>query len=91
MKRREHALPQSGGGGRVNHVRAIAAVDAAGWDPAVLRREQLNDKDMGPILEDIGTGQHPEWKDIAEHRSTYKSHCAQWKSINMRNCILNRK
>jgi hypothetical protein len=46
-------------------VRAIAAVAAAGWDPTALRRE-LNDQDIGPILEEVETGQRPEWKDITD-------------------------
>jgi hypothetical protein len=38
-------------------VRAIAAVAADGWDPIALRREQLDDTDIGPILQDVETGQ----------------------------------
>jgi hypothetical protein len=64
------------------------AVSAAGWDPATLRKEQLNDQDVGPILEEVETEQHPEWKDIAEYRPTYKSYWAQWKFLTVRNIIL---
>jgi hypothetical protein len=39
----------------VKKVRAIAAVAADGWDPAVLR-EQLSDRDVGPILQEIDAG-----------------------------------
>jgi hypothetical protein len=49
----------------VNQIRAITAVAAAGWDPAALRTEQLNDQNVGPILEEVETRQRPEWKDIA--------------------------
>jgi hypothetical protein len=28
--------------------------------------EQLNDQDIGPILEEIEIRQHPEWKDISD-------------------------
>jgi hypothetical protein len=28
--------------------------------------EQLNNPDIGPILQDVEMGQQPEWKDIAE-------------------------
>jgi hypothetical protein len=48
----------------IKQVRVIAAVVAAGWDPATLRAEQLDDPDIGPILQEVETGQRPEWKDI---------------------------
>jgi hypothetical protein len=41
---------------------------------------QLNDQDMGPILEEAETRQRPEWEDIADCSPMYKSYCAQWKS-----------
>jgi hypothetical protein len=50
--------------------------------------DQLNDTDIGPILRDIETRQRPEWKDIADCSPTYKSYCAQWKSLAVRNGIL---
>jgi hypothetical protein len=43
----------------VKQVRAIAAVAADGWDPVALRREQLEDPDVGPILQEVETGQRP--------------------------------
>jgi hypothetical protein len=48
--------------GDAKQVRAIAAVAAAGWDLLGVRREQLNDQDIGPILEEVETGQHQELK-----------------------------
>jgi hypothetical protein len=57
----------------VKRVRAIVAVASAGWDPAALRREQLNDHHIEPILEEADTEQRPEWKDIADRRPTYKT------------------
>jgi hypothetical protein len=65
-------------------------VAAAGWDPATLRREQLADPDIGSILQEIETGQRPEWKDIANRSPAYKSYWAQWKSLAVRNGILER-
>jgi hypothetical protein len=62
----------------VERVRAIAAVAAAGWDPAALRREQLNDHYIGPILKEVETAKRPEWKDIADSSPTHKSYGAQW-------------
>jgi hypothetical protein len=63
-------------------------VAAPGWDPATLRTEQLNDPDIGLILQEVETGQRPEWKDIANHSPVYKSYWAQWKSLAVRNGIL---
>jgi hypothetical protein len=72
-------------------VQAIAAVAAAGWEPTALRTEQLNDQDIVPILEEVETGQCPEWKDIAAtHSPMYKSYWTQWKSFAVRNGILER-
>jgi hypothetical protein len=53
-----------------------------------LRTEQLNGPDIGPILQEVETGQRPEWKDMADHSPTYKSYWAQWKSFAVRNSIL---
>jgi hypothetical protein len=36
--------------------------------------EQLNDQDMGPILEEAEAGQHLEVEDIADHSPTYKGY-----------------
>jgi hypothetical protein len=74
----------------IKQVRAIAAVAAVGWDPAALSTEQLNDPDIGCILQEVETGQRPEWKDIADRSPTYKSYWAQWKSLAVRNGILER-
>jgi hypothetical protein len=71
----------------VKHVRGIAAVATAGWDPAALRTEELNDPDIGPILQGGETGQQPGWKDITDHSPTYKTYWAQWKSLTVRNGI----
>jgi hypothetical protein len=49
----------------IEQVQAIPAVEAADWDPAALRTEQLNDQNIGPILEEAETGQCPELKCIA--------------------------
>jgi hypothetical protein len=50
--------------------------------------EQLNDPVIGSILQEVETGQRPEWKDIADCSPTYKSHWAPWKSLAVRNGIL---
>jgi hypothetical protein len=69
-------------------VRGIATMAAARWDPVTLSTEQLKDPDIGPILQEIETGQRPEWKDIADRSPTYKSFWAHWKSLAVRNGIL---
>jgi hypothetical protein len=74
----------------VKQVRAIAPRPAVGWDPVTLRTEQLNDPDIGPILQEVETGQRPEWKDIADRSPTYKSYWAQWNSLAVTNGILER-
>jgi hypothetical protein len=44
----------------VKQVQGIVAVATVGWDPATLRREQLNNQDIWPILEEVETRQDPE-------------------------------
>jgi hypothetical protein len=63
----------------IKQVQAIPTVEAAGWDPAALKTEQLNDQNTGHILEEVETGQCPEWKCIANRSPTQKSYWAQWK------------
>jgi transposase InsO family protein len=60
-----HTLSKVEARAEVKLVRAIAAVAINGWDPMPLRREQLADPNVGPILQEVETGQRPEWKDIA--------------------------
>jgi hypothetical protein len=36
--------------------------------------EQLNDQSIGPILEEVETGQCPELKDIDDHGPTFESY-----------------
>jgi hypothetical protein len=55
-----------------------------------LGTEQLNDPDIGPILQEVETGQWPEWKDIADRSHTFKSYWAQWKSLSEKNGTLER-
>jgi hypothetical protein len=42
-----------------------------------LRREWLDDDDMGPILQEVEAGQCPKQEDIPDHSSIYKSYWAQ--------------
>jgi hypothetical protein len=58
----------------IKQERVIAAVAAPCWDPATLRTEQLNDPDIGPILQEVETEQRQEWKIISDRSATYKSY-----------------
>jgi hypothetical protein len=69
-------------------VGAIVAIAPDTCNPATLKRVQLSDQDMGPILEEVEAGQRPEWKDIADPSPTYKGYWAQWKSLAGRDGIL---
>jgi hypothetical protein len=74
----------------IKQIRAISTLPAADWDPLVLRTEQLNDTDIGRILREVETGRRPEWKYIADRSPTFKSYWAQWKSLAVRNGVLER-
>jgi hypothetical protein len=50
--------------------------------------EQLNNPDIGPILQEVEIRQRLEWKDIADRSPMYKSYWVLWKSLAVRNGIL---
>jgi hypothetical protein len=58
MPRRLHTLSKVEAWAEVKLVRTIAAVAIDGWDPVPLRRDQLDDPDVGPILQEVETGHH---------------------------------
>jgi hypothetical protein len=64
-------------GADVKQMPAFADAAAAGWGPVVSRTEQLDEQDIGHILEEIEVGQRPEWKGIGDRNPTYKSYWAQ--------------
>jgi hypothetical protein len=66
----------------------ITTAAADGLDRASLRRKQLADDEVGPLLEEIESGQRQEWKDIAVRSPTYKSYWAIWKSPLVRDGVL---
>jgi hypothetical protein len=41
----------------VKQIRAITVVAGAGWAPVALRTEQINDPDIGSILQEVEAGQ----------------------------------
>jgi hypothetical protein len=50
----------------MKRVRGIAVLSEAGWYQATLRTEQLNDPNIGPILQVVETVERPERKEIAD-------------------------
>jgi len=42
----------------------VAAAIAKEWDRQALRREQLADDDVEPLLREMEAGQRPEWRGI---------------------------
>jgi hypothetical protein len=68
----------------------ITTAAADGWYRASLRREQLDDDEMGPLLQEVEVGQRPEWKDNPERSPIYKGYWAQWKSLVVGDGVLER-
>ena len=69
-------------------VRVVATTPSEGWDNRALRKEQLEDEDVGQLLREVEAGQRPEWGEISDRSSVYKSYWAQWKSLAVRDGIL---
>jgi len=69
-------------------VRMVIAAPADGWDHQDLRREQLADNDLGPLIREIEAGCRPEWRDICNRGPIYKSYWVQWKSFALRDGVL---
>jgi hypothetical protein len=72
------------------NVRITTTAAADGWDSASLRREQLADDEMGSLLHEVEVGRRPEWKDIVDRSPTYIGYCGQWKSLVVRDGVLER-
>jgi hypothetical protein len=66
----------------------VVTAPADGWDQQALRREQLADNDLRPLIRELEAGRHPEWRDISNRGPTYKSYWAQWKSLVLRDGVL---
>ena len=52
----------------------VVAAPPDSWDHQDLRREQLADNDLGPLIWEIEAGRRPEWKDISNRGPIYKSY-----------------
>ena len=53
------------------------------WTQEELKTMQMQDPDIGPIMEWKRRGQRPEWQDISAMSVVSRSYWAQWKSIVM--------
>jgi hypothetical protein len=62
-----------------------------GWDRATLWKEQLDENDVGQILQEVEAGKCPKWKDISDYSSIYKSVWASYNSLVVRDGVLERK
>jgi hypothetical protein len=50
----------------------------------------LADDDIGQLLQEVEAGQRPEWRDISDRSPVYKTYWAQWKSLAVRDGVLER-
>jgi len=50
----------------------------------------LGDNDVGPLMRQMEAEHHPEWGDISDQGPSYKSYWAQWKSLAVRDSVLER-
>ena len=60
------------------------------WNKEILRKEQLDDKDIGPILRAKEKGTRPEWKDVSDKSIELKALWAQWDSLRIIDGLLKR-
>ena len=68
-------------------VRIVAVAAANGWDQQTLRREQLADN-IGPLMLEMEAGQCPKQRGISAWGPIYKSYWAQWKTLAVRDGML---
>ncbi|MBJ5594240.1 hypothetical protein JGG70_24020, partial [Salmonella enterica subsp. enterica serovar Typhimurium] len=62
------------------------------WSPSALRCEQLEDRDIGPILRWKETSDtRPSWETVAPFGATTKSYWAQWDSLELRDGVVYRR
>ena len=66
----------------------VAAAAGNGWDRQALRRDQLVDNNVGPLMRELVAGQCPKWRDVSDQGPIYKTYCAQWKSLAVRDGML---
>ena len=72
-------------------VRIVTTAADDDWDQQALRREQLADNGIGPLIREIEPERRPEWMDISDRGPNYKRYGGQWKSLLLRNGVLVRQ
>ena len=81
---------------RVEKVQSMVTVNTVkidipdDWNKEILRKEQLDDKDIGPILRAKEKGTRPEWKDVSDKSIELKALWAQWDSLRIIDGLLKR-
>jgi hypothetical protein len=53
-------------------------------------REQLADNDVGTLKREMDARRCPKWRDVTDQGPIYKSYWAQWKSLAVRDGVLER-
>ena len=62
------------------------------WDDQNVRKSQMEDPDIRPILEAMEPRKRkPSWQEIAQYSPTTKRYCALWESLELRKGNLYRK
>jgi hypothetical protein len=87
IPRKAYPLPQSRGAGESEAGTSYCGCSRSRLGPAALWTE-LNDQDIEPILEEREHRWRPEWTDIAHRSPMYNSYWTQWKSLSVKNGIL---
>ena len=60
------------------------------WNKEILKKEQLGDEDIGPILRAKEKGTRSEWKDVSDKSIELKALWAQWYSLRIIDGLLKR-
>ncbi|KAI5753631.1 hypothetical protein M8J77_001985 [Diaphorina citri] len=75
----------------VTDVRLISVEPEPGWTNDELRKEQLEDDDISPVLTWKEREEKPRWKDISDKSEVTKSYLTQWDSLILESGVLKRK
>lgn len=62
-----------------------------GWQPVEIRQQQLEDKNIGPIMAAVETGRRPQWEEVSSKPSSSKTLWSQWKRLELHGGMLYRK
>ncbi|KFM56688.1 Retrovirus-related Pol polyprotein from transposon 412, partial [Stegodyphus mimosarum] len=73
-------------------ITASTLADPDPWTDKEIRKDQLQDRDIKPIIELMETSNRkPTWQDISSYSPTTKQYWALWDSLHIRNGVLYRK